>query len=257
MNEKKIVFFDIDGTLLNSDKVISDSTKEAIDALRQNDVHVAIATGRGTSLYKDIRQELAIDCYVSFNGAHCVYDGEVIYKRALERQYLEQLTDFAHSLDCPVGYINTEEMKISRESQYAVESIASIRRPAPKVDPDFYQKNDIYQAFLFCTEELDGLFPEAVPAFDYIRWHKLSVDVVRKGGSKADAIVALADKLGYKNENVYAFGDGSNDVEMLREVGVGVAMGNATDFVKSHADYVTKHIDEDGIYYGLKHLKLI
>ena len=65
--------------------------------------------------------------------------------------------------------------------------------------------------------------------------------------NKGDAVLALAAHLGYTADNVMSFGDGSNDVPMLRAAGLGVAMANAFDDVKTHADYITGHCDEDGV----------
>ena len=65
------------------------------------------------------------------------------------------------------------------------------------------------------------------------------------------------DRVGFQLDEVYAFGDGLNDIEMLQAVGHGVAMGNASQIVKKQGDYVTRDVGDEGIYYGLKQLKLI
>ena len=78
-----------------------------------------------------------------------------------------------------------------------------------------------------------------------------------KGGSKAEGIKKLIEKLGFKMENVYAFGDGLNDIEMLQTVGTGIAMGNALDIVKEYADLVTTNVEDDGIVNGLKEVGLL
>ena len=74
---------------------------------------------------------------------------------------------------------------------------------------------------------------------------------------KATAIEVILDKLGLKPENAVAFGDGLNDIEMLQTVGCGVAMGNAHEELKKHADYVAKPVYEDGVYHACKDLGLI
>ena len=83
------------------------------------------------------------------------------------------------------------------------------------------------------------------------------MDVVPKGGSKAKGIKKLIARLGFDMKDVYAFGDGLNDIEMLKEVGTGIAMGNAHEAVKMHADFVTSHVAEDGIVNGLKKVGLL
>jgi hydroxymethylpyrimidine pyrophosphatase-like HAD family hydrolase len=67
----------------------------------------------------------------------------------------------------------------------------------------------------------------------------------------------MIEKLGFDLKDVYAFGDGLNDIEMIQSVGNGIAMGNAVQEVKNHANYITKHVDDDGILHGLKHFELI
>ena len=76
----KIVFLDIDGTILDSNKRIPDSTKEAVRLLKDNGVYVAIATGRAPFMFKEIREELEIDTYIALNGQMVVVDGKPIYQ---------------------------------------------------------------------------------------------------------------------------------------------------------------------------------
>jgi Cof subfamily protein (haloacid dehalogenase superfamily) len=94
-------------------------------------------------------------------------------------------------------------------------------------------------------------------AFDFVRWHPECVDMIPKNGSKAVTLLKLAEQLGIKQENVIAFGDGMNDREMLKEVGLGIAMGNSSDEVKRQADMVTASNEQDGIWQALVKLKLI
>lgn len=89
------------------------------------------------------------------------------------------------------------------------------------------------------------------------RWNDSAVDVVEKGGSKVTGIQKYLSIKEYTREEAAAFGDGENDIEMLRYVQEGIAMGNANDFVKSIADYVTADIDDNGIEKGLRYLGLL
>ena len=84
-----------------------------------------------------------------------------------------------------------------------------------------------------------------------------SADVTVIGADKSDALKAVADKLKVRIENTYAFGDGMNDINMLKAAGHGIAMGNSQAPCKEAAEYVTSDINDDGIYNGLKHYKLI
>src|SRR5690625_7414192 len=89
--DKTIVFFDIDGTLVDDEKQMLATTKQAIKDLQRNGVHIAIATGRPPFMFQEIRDELDIDSYISFNGQQVVCNGEVIYENTLEVQALKKI----------------------------------------------------------------------------------------------------------------------------------------------------------------------
>lgn len=115
----------------------------------------------------------------------------------------------------------------------------------------------MYQSLLFCTEGEEHQYEQAFNDFDIIRWHPVAVDILPKGGSKAKGIEKIVQKLGILEDNVYAFGDGLNDIEMLSTVKNSVAMGNAEEEVKEVAKYVTKSVEDDGIVHGLKLVGLL
>lgn len=93
--EKKIVFFDLDGTVLNEDKQILESTKTAIRLLQDKGVYTAIATGRVPLMFDWILEELNIDSYVSTNGQYVVFEGKEIYSNPLDPEMLNSITDVA------------------------------------------------------------------------------------------------------------------------------------------------------------------
>ncbi|MFJ7747267.1 Cof-type HAD-IIB family hydrolase [Peribacillus sp. NPDC097295] len=254
----KIVFFDIDGTLLDHDKKLPASTKKAVKQLQDSGVFVAIATGRAPFMFEDLREELGIDTFVSFNGQYVVFEGKVIYKNPLNLSEVRRLHKAAEKSGLPIVFMNEETMQSSVPYHNRIEeALSSLKFPHPEHQADFYEKNDIYQALLFCSEEEEGEYVGKYDKFNFIRWHTYSTDVLPFGGSKAEGIKILMDKVGFGLEDVYAFGDGLNDIEMLKAVGYGVAMGNAGQLVKQEADYVTKDVDKDGILHGLKELELI
>lgn len=255
---KKIVFFDIDGTLLDHDKKLPDSTKKAIEQLKENGVFVAIATGRAPFMFKDLRKELGIDSFVCFNGQFVVFENEVIYRNPLNPKELENLINISSSNRHPIVYLNEKNMTSNIENHKSViESMNSLKLSPPEYNSEFYKDREIYQALLFCEENEEHLYQGKFQKFHFIRWHEFSMDVCPRGGSKAEGIKKLIEKIGFKLEDVYAFGDGLNDTEMLEAVGTGIAMGNASEVVKQHANYITSDVSEKGIYKGLKHFNLI
>ncbi|WP_141431339.1 Cof-type HAD-IIB family hydrolase [Bacillus sp. 03113] len=255
---KKIVFFDIDGTLLDHEKKIPAKTKEAIKQLKENGVFVAIATGRSPFMFKSLREELDIDSYVSFNGQYVVFENEVIYKNPLHEDDVELFLQHSYRNDHSMLFMNENTMKASvTKSIKMKESMGSLKFPHPEKDLQFYKENKIYQCIVFCNEGEEEQYIAVYSQFKFIRWHTYGVDILPAGGSKAEGIHKLIDRLGFKIEDVYAFGDALNDIEMLQAVGTGVAMGNATEEVKKFADIVTNDVDQDGIWNGLKKCGLI
>lgn len=250
--KEKIVFFDIDGTLLDENKQLVPSARDAIFRLRQKGVRVALATGRAPFMFENLLRDLEINTYISFNGQYVVSMGRPIFKNPLDHHKLQILEKSAQRNAHPLVYLDEKEMRASEAGHpFVQKSLNDLRLDYPDIDPAFYRRRHIYQALVFCEEKDHHLYEGQYEAFRFIRWHDYSVDIVPAGGSKAEGIARLLNVLGLSRENVYAFGDGRNDLEMLRFAGVGVAMGNAHEETKEAADYVTKAVDEDGILYGL------
>lgn len=259
MTEQSIIFFDIDGTLLNDEKKLPNSAKEAIYKLKRKGHIVAIATGRAPFMFDDLRAELEIDSYVSYNGQYVVLNGEVLYTNPLKIQPLEKLTEEALLHNQPILYMDHEDMKANvPDHPYIHESISTLKiKQYPTHDPSYYKGRQLYQSIIFCEEGEEGYYQEKFGDFDFIRWHPVSVDVIPKGGSKAKGIEKMIEKLGFPKERQYAFGDGPNDIEMLSEIYNSIAMGNGVEAAKSAAKYVTKSVDDHGIQYGLEMVGLL
>ncbi|MDR4946626.1 Cof-type HAD-IIB family hydrolase [Neobacillus cucumis] len=259
MKNKSIIFFDIDGTLLNHDKELPSSTKESIFKLKDLGHEVAIATGRAPFMFEDLRRELDINTFVSYNGQYVMLKGEVLYTNPLNISSLEKLTEAALHNNHPVVFMDHEDMKANvPEHVYIKESIDTLKiGKLPAHDPHYYKGRELYQSLLFCPEGEEKQYEQEFLDFDFVRWHPVSVDVLPKGGSKAKGIEKIVEKLGIPPERQYAFGDGLNDMEMLTTIRNSVAMGNGEEKVKSVAKYITKSVEEDGILYGLQLVGLL
>ncbi len=259
MIERNIIFFDIDGTLLDSRKQLPQSAKEAVFRLKEKGHMVAIATGRAPFMFEDLREELEIDTYVSFNGQYVVLNGEVLYTNPIKPGAIEELTETASENDHPVVYLDHQDMKANvPEHSFIRDSVESLKiHRFPSHDPDYYVNRDLYQMFLVCAEGEEKPYEEQFSDLKFIRWHPYSVDVLPNNGSKAEGIKKITEALGIPKERQYAFGDALNDIEMLKSVPNSVAMGNAVEEVKAAAKYVTKSSEEDGILYGLQLVGLL
>lgn len=254
----KIVFFDIDGTLLNEEKEVPLSTIEAIHALKSNGIEPVIATGRAPYFIKPLVEKLGIESFVCLNGAYAVYRGEPLYKRVLSKNSIESLVAIAarhkHSL-----VFEGEQAFFSDtiEHPFVHSSVESLKVELPGYDPEFWKTNEVFQVFLHCENHEEHYYDELVSELKLIRWHPYAMDVLPAGGSKAQGIEAMLNLLEISPAESVAFGDGLNDIEMLEFVGLGIAMGNSHKDLLPYADYITSHVDEDGIRNGLVKAGLI
>ncbi|RXY99610.1 Cof-type HAD-IIB family hydrolase [Fictibacillus sp. S7] len=256
----KMVFFDIDGTLIDETTgMIPDSTKEALHKLRQNGVHTGIATGRAPFMFEHLLKELEMDSFISFNGSYVVFEGEVIYKTNLDVERLKQLEKLAVEAGHPLVFLDHTSATTNLEyAEVVYESTKHLLPEYPQFDQTYYHSNDVYQALLFCDEDFEQPYRTGYKGtFDFIRWHQHAIDVMPYGGSKAKGIEELLKRTTIHRENTFSFGDALNDIEMLQSSGMGIAMGNGRSEAKRAANYVTKPVGEDGIWHGLKYAGLI
>ena len=115
----------------------------------------------------------------------------------------------------------------------------------------------IIQINLYTDEADESPVMQAIPHCISNRWSPLFSDINMRGNSKQHGIDLIVTHYGIALKDTLAFGDGGNDISMLRHAGIGIAMGNANDTVKQNADYVTDDIDNNGIVKALRHLGLL
>lgn len=255
---KKVIFFDIDGTLYDHDKQIPESTKQAVRLLKEQGHHLFIASGRAAFLIRPVLEELELDSFIAYNGQYVMHEGEVIYRNPLRQELMEQIYETADRQSHPLVFMGEEAMKASVPNHpFVHEGIGTLKVEHPEHDLSFFKENEIYQMLLFCKAEEENQYEAFYEDIDLVRWHELSTDVLPKGGSKAEGIKRVIERLPYDQKDTVAFGDGLNDKEMLSFVGTGVAMGNAVSELKTLADFVTKPVDEDGILHAVTQLGLI
>lgn len=250
----KIIFFDIDDTLRNSKTGFIPSTIPTVfQQLREKGILTGIATGRGIFGVVPEICELKPDFFVTLNGAY-IEDkkGSVLYSHKIARDKVEEYIAWAKEVGIDYGLVGSHAAKLSRRTEMISQAIDPIY-PNLEVDPDFYQKEDIYQMWTFEDQGDDLTLPESLAStLRMVRWHEHSSDVVSISGSKAAGVAKVVDQLGLKPENVMVFGDGLNDFELFDYAGISVAMGISHEKIKEKADYITKTLEEDGIFDALE-----
>ncbi|MBQ8424187.1 MAG: Cof-type HAD-IIB family hydrolase [Coprobacter sp.] len=257
----KALFFDIDGTLVSfRTHEIIPSAYDAIALLRSKGVKVFIATGRPLHLIRGLR-DAQFDGYITFNGSYCITaDGNEIYCNTIPRDELQQL--IAHEQQHgPYSYAFMTLGKVyTNRITDRVEEVARLLALPVPTEADMHrvaEQEKVIQINLYTDEADEYPVMETIPHCLSSRWSPLFTDINLRGDSKQSGIDKVLEYYGIDLADTMAFGDGGNDISMLRHVAIGVAMGNAYDSVKAHADYITDTVDNDGIAKALTHFGLI
>ncbi|CUB11011.1 Sugar phosphatase YidA [Bacillus cereus] len=256
----KVVFFDVDGTLLSEiDRSMHESTKEAIHRLIDKGIHVVVTTGRPYSLCSQFK-ELGIHTIISANGAHIKCGETVIHKSVLSSEIVHDISEFAALHGHGISYF-TEDFAMNgialdkgRVMQALSETLNLEKYPEKSRD----LSEEIYCLCLYADEIEAQKFLERYPMLTFERFHNYVINVLEDSKvSKLTAIQKVLDYLNICKSEAVAFGDGRNDIEMLQYVGLGIAMGNGGEELKTRADFVTKKASEGGILFALEKFHIV
>ena len=251
-----LVFFDIDGTLATG-KHVPESAAEGLRLLRENGNLVFICTGRNPAYAQKNFGQYA-DGFICCNGRLAVKGGEVLYSHPLSDEQIREIVKRMDAVGAGYAFLGTDEGYYGGDpAGYEVMS---------RVQDKGFVKNGLaehmnvytFDAYLGTPDRI-SVIQEALDGFAIANPHgpHPSADITVLGVDKGTALVHVAEVLGVPLENTYGFGDGRNDICMLKTVGHGIAMGNAIDETKAAAEYVTTDINDNGVWNGLKHYGLI
>lgn len=256
----EILVLDIDGTLTNSQKQISDKTYRSIMAIQERGHKVVLASGRPTPGILPLAEKLKLSEYdgyiLSFNGAKVMNcrNGEIIFQQVLNRDYIPLLHTTA--VENKVGLLSYEGDCVITDSeidQY-IEIESRINGiPVKQVD-DFvsYIQFDINKCLMTGEHDiLKRIEPELKAKLkgelNIYRSEPYFIEIMPRNIDKAYSLGKLLDYLNLSKEQMISCGDGFNDISMIEYAGMGVAMANAQEVVKNKADYITLSNDEDGV----------
>ena len=256
---KKMIIFDIDETLVdNKNKCIWPSTIKALKKLKENGHDIVIASGRNKSLLFTIEKiKKYIDHYVLINGQQILVNGKSIYDNTFKKEDIERIINDLEKNDIPYGLMSDDDVYMNKANDDVNYSYALFGLDKPKIDKDYYKSKDIYQIWCFGSNAEVEQIAKGYKDFKFISWGSYGYDVLPINASKASSIKILASHLGINMKDTVAIGDGLNDIEMIKECGIGIAMGNANEKLKEVADYVTDDISKDGLYKAFKHFNLL
>lgn len=268
----KMIALDLDGTVLTSENEVSKPTVQAVWAAHEQGIHVVVSTGRNYSNAKHVIDKLGVCEFVSVCNGALVLDlknNRTIFRNSIRREDIRALLPM---LDLPdiffQLYIDGENYRDERldklyfhyfparsDSDRKAHVVPDIRKYLlyPAADMDV----NVDKIFVHCPDAaLLGRLREKVSSVKTVHLTSSSpqnFEVTNFGITKAIGMEQLCLHLGISKEDVLAIGDSENDLDMLRYVGVSVAMGNAAEYVKQCTDYITRTNDEDGVAYAIRH----
>lgn len=257
----KAIFFDIDGTLVSfKTHKVPQETKYALKRLREQGIKVFVATGRMLKMV-EVLNDIEFDGYITYNGSLCVDSTKenVIFKNTVPKDELQALVERLRHDRFPVSFMCRDEMYVNYLDEL-VTRVAKVVEVEPPIERPVEEiiKEDVFQLCIYVDEpHLQRIIDETLPGCVGMRWIELFADVNVKGMNKQLGIDKVLEHFGIPLECAMAFGDGGNDIPMLRHVPYGVAMGNANDAVKAAAAYVTDDVDDNGLVKALEHYGLL
>ena len=250
----RIIFFDIDGTLVPLKEGIRPRTVEALQKLRQNGIRLCIATGRAPMEVPKF-EGLSFDAFLTYNGSYCFTPEQDIFKNTILTEEVATLIRNATALGRPIALANTTRLA-ANGSEPDLEEYFAIGGVELKIAEDFEEmaKGEIFQVLMGGREEEYPAILKDVSHAKIAAWWDRAVDIIPANGGKGIAVEKVLEFYGISKADSMAFGDGNNDIEMFGAVGTGVAMANASDRLKAVAADTCRDVKEDGVYwYCLEH----
>ena len=260
----RLAVFDIDGTLLSHKNfTVPRSAVEAIEKLRQQDIEIAICSGRPAYALKSVIDAgVKFDYVVGCNG-HCVCRGtnELVNAVYFDKQAVQDLTDFCVERDYPLMwkfhnanyyYNHMSEFDYISEAHGLTEDMLH-----KCYERDHHNFELPFGAAAFIPQVEVDKYCEQHPEINFVSFAKDRYDVSLKSVNKSTGLELLLKEIGLTFDECIAFGDGANDLEMLQKIGIAVAMKECDSSLLEVCDYHTDDCLEDGIYKALKYYKLI
>lgn len=258
----KALFFDIDGTLVSfKTHAIPASTVEALRRAKDRGVKIFISTGRPFSLINNLSEiEDLIDGYITTNGAYSFIGDETVSISPIAHEEVKRVIEFADMEGVSCMVVGEKDIVMHNPTTKADDifgKLLNVHGLRTDVFSHCAQSEAILQLTPVIDEEQQRRLQSLLKSVEITRWCPDFADITAKGVDKAKGLAEIAHRCGFQHSETMAFGDGGNDVSIIREAGIGVAMGNANRSLIDVADYVTDAVDEDGIYNALIHFDII
>ena len=260
----KLITIDLDGTLLDNEKKISDNNKKAIKRCHDNDIKIVLSTGRPINGVMRYLEELGLttknDYVICYNGAKTFNVGtnEMVLSSTIDGKIVKELYNKSKELDVDFHAFRFNEELITPKANPYTDVEATIN----KIDYHLFDFNNIKDDDLFLKammvssdENVTRIIPitKEIYGNDYsvLRSAKIFLEFLNKNSDKGQALLGLAKYLNIKVDETMAIGDAGNDIPMIKMAGIGVAMENSFPEVKECADFITLSNLNDGVSYAI------
>lgn len=278
--KRKVIFLDVDGTLVNDNGIIPKSAKIAVKEARENGHYIFLCTGRSKAELFEHIMEIGFDGVIAAAGGYIEHDNKVVMHKKVKNEDVKHL----------VTYFDENNINYYLESNGGLFASKNCKNKLREIifgDPNLDSKvreelEEGMNPFIECLIEGEDLIRDDINKISFLG-SETPIEVIKRefsskfnvisstvpifgensgelslpGIHKASAIEILLNHLNLSREDTLAYGDGINDTEMLEFVKVGIAMGNAKEELKKIANDITDTHDEDGIYNSFKKYRLI
>lgn len=250
MDPIQIVFFDIDGTLIDMEKKeITPRTLEALRRLKARGVLLCLATGRGPLTLPRF-DGVEFDVFLTFNGSYCFDRQGTIFSAPLPQADVQTIIQNAAALQRPVSVATQDQMVANGADRDLIDYYAFAKREVEISDRfEEVARGEVYQIMLGCRQADYPTLLRGTRHAKIAAWWDRAVDIIPADGGKGVAVRRILDHYHLEPAAALAFGDGDNDIEMLQAVSHGVAMANGSQRLKAVADDVCGHVAQDGVYH--------
>ena len=256
----KILVLDLDGTLTNQKKEITPHTHDILIKAQQMGVRIVLASGRPTYGIAPLAEQLELKKYggyiLSYNGCEIInwQTGELLYSKTLDSSVIPYLYKCASDHHFTIAtyhdkYVfteNTDDIYVQKAAKLNIMTLKKVNKfteavhfPVPKclIMGDAHRLASFEKMMHKKLQEQVGVF-RSEPYF---------LELVPNGIDKAHSLAILLKETGVSREETIAIGDGFNDLSMIKFAGLGVAMNNAQEIIKKHANHITLSNEEDGV----------
>lgn len=274
MSSEKIIFLDIDGTLIDYTQQLPQSAREALSLAQANGHKLLISSGRSKPSIYPWLLKLGFDGIIAGEGAYAEFGGKVVFESAIPEAQISRVYTYLN--DRKIGFYEESNSGLHGNRYFLSETARSFgvseeiaaenlqtAFPGLTFDHQDYHLDVNKVSFVMSPRisksELEKEFGEyfRIGIWNIFGKGRDFGDFTQKNLTKATAVAVLLDKLGLEREDTFAFGDSFNDIEILQYCQTGIAMGNAVDELKAVADYITSDVTDDGVFKAFRHFGLI